>query len=786
MNEELFETLEFTEIRKMLASRATSGLSKELAMKWKPSTRREEIENWLNETEEASIALERELSTPLGETHDIRPVLKKSSRDIMITPKEFNDLLSTLSTYEKMRHYFEGDRHLLYPTLEQEVSLMYPVDTLMHQIERVFDEHGEIRDDASPRLHRIRQDIFTIKGRLRRSLSHLLHDKNQAAYFQDAIITQRNGRYVVPIKEEYRYKFDGIVHDRSSTGQTLFMEPMISVTLNNDLAECMVSEKEEIRNILLNLTKRVEEEREPLLFDLKAATSLEFIFARGQLALDMQAVRAEYSPKGIVELRNARHPLIPKDKVVPITLPLGKDYEVLIITGSNAGGKTIAIKTLGLLALMNQAGLFIPASEGSVLPIYEHIYAIIGDDQSILYNLSTFSSYITHLASFLGKCGHKDLVLLDELGSGTDPIEGAALAESVTEFLYKKHVPTIITSHFSEMKKLAYETEGIENAFVEFNEKTLMPTYHLIIGVAGNSNAFSICRRLGLTPSVIERAEKLKENSPYHNMEEVMANLNVQMQDVEKEKIRLEKNIKKAEELKKDLQNESRILFDKRKKILDKTREESENIKRQLRVESEAIIKDLKKMAKGVSKDGLNKGIHSARQRINGMALPEMAEGNGRPHAENIKPGDWVYIDTLSSDGQVKSVSGKKVKVQCGIISATVDISHCYEAEHNHSRKVKEIDKIRTTKKYSSGSVQSVKTSINLLGKTVDEAIPLVDRFLNDAFMAGISPVDIIHGKGTGSLRAGIHQYLKTLPFVKEFKMADPRNGGAGVTQVYF
>ena len=788
MNEQVLHTLEFDEIRKMLASRAVSGLAKKMAMEWVPSSEQSVIQEWLTETEEATICLQKEIATPLGETHDVGPLLEKAEKDIPATPQEFMDLSATLSTHSRMHHYFEGDRHMVYPALESLAMLMQPMDDLMRRIDRVFEENGNIRDDASPKLHRIRSEMENLKSRLRRSLQRILHDRNQASYFQDNIITQRNGRYVLPVKEEYRYKFDGIVHDRSSTGQTLYMEPMISVQLNNDLAEAAVSEKAEIHAILEQLTREVKKSAYSIRENAKLATRIEFIFARGTLAMDMHAVRAVYSPEGQVNLKEARHPLINPKKVVPVSIPLGIDYKILIITGSNAGGKTISIKTLGLLALMNQAGLFIPAKEGSTLPVFNHFYAIIGDDQSIQYNLSTFSSYITKLSGFLGPCDSHDLVILDELGSGTDPIEGAALAEAVTEYLYKKGVPTIITSHFSEMKKLAYETEGIENAFVEFNEVTLMPTYHLIIGVAGNSNAFSICKRLGLVDEVIARAEKLKENSPYHNMESVMANLNQQMQNVEKEKIRLSSMVKEAEELRNDLKQESDILFEKRRKILDKTREEAESIKRNLRVQSENIIKDLKKTASQMDREGLNAHISKVRSRVNGMSIPKNQLEAKRERPEEFNVGDTVYIDTLGSNGTIQSVSGKKITVLCGIIRATVDKKNCFLPQRGADAPTpKASTRIHAgRKKYVDPSVTQVKTSINLLGKTVDEAIPEIDRFLNEAFMAGISPVQIIHGKGTGSLRAGIHKYLRTLNFVSEFHLANPQNGGAGVTEVYF
>ncbi len=786
MNSHVLHTLEFNQIQKMLVDRAGSTLSKEMAMKWCPSSEYEIIQNWLNETDEAFRCLHKEVSMPLGQTHDIRTVLSKAEKDICIMPNEFTDLLTTLLTYEKMHHYFEGERHLIYPTLESLSQRMISMEGLVLKLNRVFDDTGKIKDNASSKLSRIRTTIVALKSRIRRALQHIINDKEQAVFFRDAIITQRNDRYVVPIKEEYRYRFDGIVHDRSSTGQTLYMEPMISVQLNNDLTEAYAEEKSEIRNILLSLTKEVYKNSKEIYLNCELATQMEFVFARGQLALDMQGIRAVCSKNGEVYLKEARHPLIDVKKVVPISLPLGKDYKVLVVTGSNAGGKTIAIKTLGILALMNQAGLFIPAQEGSLLPIYENIYAIIGDDQSIQYNLSTFSSYITQLSSFLDKCTSSDLVLLDELGSGTDPIEGAALAESVTEFLCQKQVSTIITSHFSEMKKMAYESEGIENAFVEFDLKTLMPTYRLIIGVAGNSNAFNICRRLHLTDEVINKAIKLKQNSPYNNMESIMSNLNEQMQQIQKDKLLIEKTLYESQLLRDELKKERDLLFAKRKQILEKTREESEAIKRNLRVESELIIKELKKKVSSMNRETLNLHVAHIRDKIDGLRLPNNKLEIQKEYPKTLAVGDMVFIDTLGSNGTITAISGKKITIACGTINVTVDKKHCFIPEKsNISSSVKVTPKIRVSKNYRETAISKVSTTLNIIGKTVDESIFEVDKFLNDAFMAGISPVQIIHGKGTGSLRKGIHIHLRTLPFIKEFHLADARNGGAGVTEVY-
>lgn len=786
MTTDILETLEFHDIQNMLADHAVSALSKEMAHHWQPSVYHEVIDGWLSETEEASICIQREITGPLGETHDIREPLEKCGKDMILLPQEFMDIAASLETYKKMNQYFVGEKEDLYPHLYALTRTILPEDGLIGRIRRVFGDHGEVSDNASPKLSRIRTEKTILKNRIRRAFQSLLTDKDQAGYFQDAIITQRSGRYVIPVKAEYRYKFEGIVHDRSSTGQTLFMEPLVSVELNNDLAELAAAEKQEIQEILRQLSKDVGREASRIQESCKVATNLELIFARGELAIAMKGVKAIQDPKGHADLRGARHPLIDPKKAVPIDVRLGRDFRILIITGSNAGGKTIAMKTLGLLSLMNQAGLFIPAAEGSRLPVYEHIYAIIGDDQSIQYNLSTFSSYITQMVDFLPRAESHDLVLLDELGSGTDPIEGAALAQAVTEFLKDKRVSAVITSHFSEMKKMAYESEDIENAFVEFDEKTLAPTYRLIIGMAGNSNAFNICRRLGMADAILSRAESLKEESPLNNMETLMARLNVELQETEKEKDRLREKVAEAEALRDELAGANEAMREKKKEILAKTREEAETIKRSLRIQSETIIKELKKKAASLDKAGLSAEIGKTRQAVEGMVLPKVGHGRSPIPAAELKPGIYVYIDTMESVGKVTKVSGKKVTVACGNLQLTVGADHCFEADKKEAPKPKQETKVKVGGYSAVKSAQSVKTSLNIIGLTVDEAIPQVDRFLNDAVMGGISPVEIIHGKGTGALRKGIQDYLRTLPFVTEFHTADVRNGGAGVTEVYF
>lgn len=783
---DIWQTLEFHDIQRRLAEHAVSALAKEMALTWEPSIYREVIAEWLGETEEAVVSLERDISSPLGETHDIREMLEKSRKDILLSPQEFMDLAASLETYQKMRQYFMGERMTAYPSLYRIAQDILPAGSLLAGIRKVFGDRGEMSDTASPRLSRIRSEKAQVKNRIRRAFQHILQDKDQSGYFQEGIITQRGGRYVMPVKAEYRYKFEGIVHDRSSTGQTLFMEPMISVQLNNDLAELAAAEKQEIHEILRQLTGAVKKEALHIETSCQAATRLEFIYARGELAISMKGIKAVQDRNGQAELLGARHPLIDPEKAVPIDIRLGKDFRILVITGSNAGGKTIAMKTLGLLSLMNQAGLFIPAEEGSRLPVYRHIYAVIGDDQSIQYNLSTFSSYVTQMTAFLEKADAEDLVLLDELGSGTDPIEGAALAQAVTEYLSEKRVPAVITSHFSEMKKLAYERGDIENAFVEFDEKTLAPTYRLVIGMAGNSNAFNICRRLGMGDGILARAEALKETSPLNHMETIVAKLNAELHETEEERIRLRTCVKEAEALRNKLAGASEAIREKKKAILDKAREEAESLKRNLRIQSETIIKELKKKSADLDRQSLAGEISRTRAAVEGMALPKNEHGRQPMKLSAVRKGGYVYVDTLESVGCITQISGKKVTVRCGNFTLTVDISHCFEADRKEMPKPK-ASQMRKVGGYSTvKAAQMVTTSLNIIGLTVDEAIPQVDRFLNDAVMSGVSPVEIIHGKGTGALRKGIQEYLRTLNFVADFRNADVRNGGAGVTEVYF
>lgn len=782
MEENIYHILEFNEIRKKLADCAPSELSKEMALQLTPYTIKEVVAEKLSETEEAVRLLTDEIQTPLGETHRLDSILEKVEKESLLMPGELQELATTLETYASMHAYFQGERHLSYPIMEELASLILPLDALTKRIRNVFDSYGEVSDHASPRLLRIRRSMASMKSRIRRSFKRILEDKETSSWLQDTIITQRNGRYVVPVKEAYRYKFEGIVHDRSSTGQTLFMEPVISISLNNDLAELRAEETQEIHEIFAALGRAVLGYVGSIRRNCRNATDIEFILAKGRLALSMHGSRTILSGNKEMDLKEVRHPLIPSKRAVPISIGLGKTYQVLIISGSNAGGKTIALKTAGLAALMNQSGLFIPADEGSRLPVYTAVHAIIGDEQSIQYDLSTFSSYITQLAALIDSARDTDLVLLDELGTGTDPIEGAALAEAVTEHLRNQGVSSMITSHFSEMKKLAYETEGIENAFVEFDEKTMQPTYRLITGVAGNSNAFTICRRCGLNAEIIARGETLKNKSALHQMDVVMERLNSQMVVVEQERRDLQEQLRAAEIERNTIKRSYDELYEKKDRILEKARLEAETIKRDLRTRSETIIKELKKAQ---AKDGrhLTRDIANARSAIDEIHLPDREIRRRQLALQELREGLYVYIKALDTVGQIESISGKNVVVNTGLHTVNVKADQCYETTQPVMKKEKPSIQVSTMSAIPHGQVQ---TELNIIGKHVDEALPEVDRFLNHCLLAGISPVRIIHGKGTGRLRKGIHEHLKSLPYVTEFHEADVRSGGSGATEVYF
>lgn len=782
--------LDFGSIRERLAEHCSSVIAKELAMQLEPMRDAVKIKEALDETVEAMQSLQTEIEQPLGGTRDIRSACAKSRKEIVLSREELWDIYMTLGAYRRMYTFFR-EKYAQYPLLTLWAQDIPSHEKLERRFERIFDKKGELMDSASPKLQHLRSTIVKTKERIKNDLQAILHDKDNQKYFQEAIVTQRNNRYVIPVKQEYRYTFEGLIHDRSATGATLYIEPMRLVNLNNDLQEAVMEEEQEVLRIYRELSGLVRQNSNTLMDACDRVSHIEFVYGKANLALAMKAVPAVLSGAREVHLIHARHPLIPANVVVPTTITLGTSYRILLITGSNTGGKTVALKTLGLLSLMNQAGLCIPAEAGSVLPVFNTIYADIGDEQSIEASLSTFSAHMTQVVSILKAVGSKDLVLLDELGSGTDPEEGSALAMAILEYFRKSGALLMVSTHYNELKRYAYDTDDIENGHVEFDERTLRPTYRLHIGVAGSSHALSIAARLGLPREVIDMAKANKDGSANRDMEAVLSDLNEQLRRTRERERALKKELEDTRRIKASVEREKKQMNERRKAILTKAQEEAQNLKRSIRIEGEQIIKELKSQFSEGDKQKRQDAITQARKSIAGVQIPEApTDERRRIEAKEVVEGMPVFVDSLGQLGTVLAVQGKRVQVDVNGLTATVKLADLREAsrqEAGNLRRKNEAPQPKARKRSGTAVLrqQQATTELNVIGQTVDEATVTVGRFIDQAILAGISPVRIVHGKGTGALRAGIQQYLKHLPQVKHYEIAGLDEGGAGATIVY-
>lgn len=782
--------LDFGSIRERLAEHCSSVIAKELAMQLEPMRDAVKIKEALDETVEAMQSLQTEIEQPLGGTRDIRSACAKSRKEIVLSREELWDIYTTLGAYRRMYTFFR-EKYAQYPLLTLWAQDIPSHEKLERRFERIFDKKGELMDSASPKLQHLRSTIVKTKERIKNDLQAILHDKDNQKYFQEAIVTQRNNRYVIPVKQEYRYAFEGLIHDRSATGATLYIEPMRLVNLNNDLQEAVMEEEQEVLRIYRELSGLVRQNSNTLMDACERVSHIEFVYGKANLALAMKAVPAVLSGAREVNLIHARHPLIPANVVVPTTITLGTSYRILLITGSNTGGKTVALKTLGLLSLMNQAGLCIPAEAGSVLPIFNTIYADIGDEQSIEASLSTFSAHMTQVVSILKAVGSKDLVLLDELGSGTDPEEGSALAMAILEYFRKSGALLMVSTHYNELKRYAYDTDDIENGHVEFDERTLRPTYRLHVGVAGSSHALSIAARLGLPREVIDMAKANKDGSANRDMEAVLSDLNEQLRRTRERERALKKELEDTRRIKASVEREKKQMNERRKAILTKAQEEAQNLKRSIRIEGEQIIKELKSQFSEGDKQKRQDAITQARKSISGVQIPEApTDERRRIEAKEVVEGMPVFVDSLGQLGTVLAVQGKRVQVDVNGLTATVKLADLREAsrqEAGNLRRKNEAPQPKACKRSGTAVLrqQQATTELNVIGQTVDEATVTVGRFIDQAILAGISPVRIVHGKGTGALRAGIQQYLKHLPQVKHYEIAGLDEGGAGATIVY-
>ncbi len=783
MDSSVLTTLEFTKIRAMLAAAAGSSLGREIAEELVPESDAATVEGRLDETREAFDLLAAAAVVPLGGIRDIRDLLRRADRGAVLEPPDFVAIGSTLYAARRLKQFF-ADLTTPLPRLAESAAAIAVFRNLENAIADTIGDQGAVLDTASPELARLRREIRVTQSRVKEKIDHILHSGQYQKLLQDAIVTIRGDRYVIPVKQEYRNAFPGIVHDQSASGATVFIEPMAVVNLNNDLKQLMAAELNEIERILRHLSAQVAAAADPLLETCRALGQIDFAFAKARLALDMRAIRPRLNTAGHVAVRQARHPLIPADAVVPIDVRVGKDFGILVITGPNTGGKTVTLKTVGLFALMAQAGLFIPAASDSEMTVFAHVYADIGDEQSIEQSLSTFSAHMTNLVRILGRVTAADLVLIDEIGAGTDPDEGAALAMSILEYLHGRGSRVIATTHYSELKTFAYSRHGIENASVEFDVHTLRPTYRLQIGLPGSSKAFLISRRLGLDAAIVARAQELIDED-YAEFDKVLTALEEQKRLLADRQQELRLLQREGEELKHSLQKEKDALADKKSQLLAKAQAEAERLLKQARSEAEAVIADLKAQYAAGSMRERQQAIDGARRRLSAGLSEVRAAGDddedrapGAPAtAADLLPGAKVHIATLGQTGTVIAVAGDEVTVRLGIMKLNVPLANCRLAEAPPAPPPQSgragVDLAKA---------QQASREIDIRGQTVEEAEAVLDKYIDDAILAGLGELIVIHGKGTGALKKGVRAYLKDHRAVREIRIGESGEGGDGVT----
>lgn len=784
MEKESYKVLEYEKIREMLAARAGSSLGKERARSLQPSTDYAEVEEQLEQTAEA-VRIHAVTSPPFGGIHDLRPLLKKIHMGAVLTLEELVDIRSTLYAMRSVKEFFKG-LEIEAPTLKEWAHGIEILGQLERRLENTLDEHGSLRDDASVELRRLRTEIQTTQNRIKERVGAALRAPENQKYFQEAIVTLRDERYVIPVKAEYRRFFPGIVHDQSATGATLFVEPMAIVELNNDVKQLVLSEQHEVERILRDLSQQIGGQQDILQENLSVLADFDFTFAKAKLAEDMDAQQPIMNREGRAHLRQARHPLIPRDRVVPIDIELGDAYTMLLITGPNTGGKTVSMKTFGLLVLMAQSGCFLPTAPDSTLPVYQNIYADIGDEQSIEQSLSTFSAHMTHIVDILSKVEADDLVLVDELGAGTDPEEGAALAMAILERLLAVKAATVATTHYSELKTFAYTREGIENACVEFDVKSLRPTYRLLIGIPGASNAFAISRRLGLSEAIILRAQQLVKED-HAQFEHVVNELEREKLVYEQHNAELAERQQRVTRLEQKVEAAKEDLSKRKGELIRKAREQSAALVRRTRREAEDIIDSLKKQYDDQGIHARQQAIQEARKRLEEASSAARPGIMGQKHlgqkvdAKKLMVGDVVYLPNLDQKGTVVEISGRDVTVQLGSLRTTQKAASCRFLSH--------AEKEKSAKSNATGGflrkTAHVSREIDIRGLMVNEAEVVVGKFIDDAQMAGLTQILVIHGKGTGALRKGIHEYLKRHRSVDHFAFADLDEGGSGATVVF-
>ncbi len=784
MNQLTLKKLEYDKIIEMLVKECSSHLGENKAKQLKPITNYEEIVQWQTETTEGVTLRRYEPHIPLGGIIDISRQLRKIEIGGMLEPEEFLQLLDVLVAARRLNNFLvHRKKAYAIPRLEWWGGQLAVFPELEALIDDTIAPEATVRDTASDELYSVRRKISTLRNRIKEKMDGLV--RSQSKYLQDAIVTIREDRYVVPVKQEYRTQIPGIVHDQSASGATLYIEPMAVVEMNNDLRNAYSKERDEVIKVLTALSQKIAPSVEALQYNLEVLAQIDFIFAKARLSENWQAIAPKLVKTPEVAIKQGRHPLIDAKKVVPLTLALGEQYDSIIITGPNTGGKTVTLKTVGLFVLMTQSGLHVPAEVGTTMGIFQKVYADIGDEQSIEQSLSTFSSHMTNIVQILQKTDKQSLVLLDELGAGTDPSEGAALAISILDNLLKQGAKIIATTHYSELKAYAFEEERVQNASVEFDVETLSPTYRLLVGVPGKSNAFEIAQKLGIKPDIIQNARTLIA-AEQNDVSELIQSLETNNLAAERQRVEAERKLREVEEQLADLEAQQTALIETTEKIKRRAEEQALDIVRQARRESEDILKEMRELQRVEANKAHNDAI-ALKKKLTSKEEDLTQEVIQSPtiihnKVSKVKIGDEVYVPKFSQQATVIGNPNRQgeVPVQIGIMKLSVHLDELQAIAPNSKAKKStgSVGKLVTDKSVS------IKNEIDVRGLTVDEALEYVDKYLDDAYLSSLGQISIIHGKGTGALRSAIKTMLKNHPHVASSRLGGFSEGGNGVTIV--
>lgn len=788
MNEKAIKVLEYNKIIELLRMQASSEMTKKIISELMPFTDPREIMTALDETNEAARLITYKGALPLGNFYDIKGYVGFAQKGGSLSIRQLLQVLHNMKVTADVISYLRGNVPEL-PILQSLVELLVVFKELADEIDRSIENEDTLSDNASPELKSIRRGIARQNDAIKNRINQIINKSDNQMMLQDAIVTVRDGRYVIPVKQEYRGRFPGIIHDQSSSGATLFIEPQVIVNLNNELRELEIAEKVEIERILAELSSRVGEHAKILSNNLDILVQLDLIMAKGKLSHIHKGECPTVNSDGLLVLKNARHPLIDEEKAVPINVAIGERYSSLIVTGPNTGGKTVTLKTAGLLSMMAQTGLHIPASAGSTIPVYENIFADIGDEQSIEQSLSTFSSHMKNIVDIVDNAGKNTLILLDELGAGTDPTEGAALAISILETLRKRGAHIFATTHYTELKKYAISTDGVENASMEFDVETLSPTYKLTIGIPGKSNAFEISKKLGLPGEIIDQSRSLLEGGDIQ-FESVLEAIEADKKRAEAERdeaIMLNIEMKKQKE---ELEKREKRLKEKQEKTLNNAKEEARAIIAEAKALSKSVQEELKELSKLESLGERTKRLENSKRKIKDAAgrykeIIQREENDNPVSIDDVKIGDRVKVMTLNQNGEVIGLPDSKgdITVQVGIMKMKCKAKDLKIIIDGTQKKKKPKTKSNYGSLYKS-KTSNISTSVNVQGQNLEDALAIVEKYIDDAFMSNLEEITIIHGRGEGILKKGIGEMLRRNKQVKTYRKGGYSEGGEGVTVV--